>query len=305
MSNAFHVNPEVRAEFQLLSVTADARPFNVVFGISTDVGTVYWSDEWPGSSSAGSSSSLPAYLSQLEVRSRNSLTVLFLVREQAWRNNGFVPEEFGDFWTAAREAIPSWPGFTRLHLTENQRAAVEASRLFAADVAAAFDELVDEGTPSAKARRPTLMIEVRQGVARVFLGRRWLAWAPVAGGVVLAAFFAFLPYDPPLSGVQRLREAVSGLVTGLIGLLLFGLGVICFTAIQILFDRVLAGPAERLLSRGRSIASAVTRAAVVTLGLVVLVGAALWLAGQPLFWIIVGGIVCAVLLLGFLSLVLA
>ncbi|MDH3751326.1 MAG: hypothetical protein OEU90_10380 [Gammaproteobacteria bacterium] len=86
-------------------------------------GTLVWHDEHPGAEDY--SSYLEEMGNDLDDPTDQTIHRLIIARQHIW-HDGSVPKELNTFWTEARQAIPEWPGFRRLSLSNDQYAAVLA-----------------------------------------------------------------------------------------------------------------------------------------------------------------------------------
>ncbi len=72
---------------------------------------------------------------------QHSIIYLIEARSRYW-DDQIVPEHLHDVWDQAQTLIPSWPGFQRLHLSDEQREKIRACMQSAQDF---FDVFASEG----------------------------------------------------------------------------------------------------------------------------------------------------------------
>ena len=121
----FRISPSVAEEYRKLIHKPDARREWSIIPLST----VVWEDEHPGGRCT---------LPRMDEESRISIIQLVGARTALWLN-GQVPSELQQLWEQAMAALPEWPGFRRLSLTDEDRAAV---RLFQAELDAFEQEFL-------------------------------------------------------------------------------------------------------------------------------------------------------------------
>jgi len=119
MTVHFQMSDKVLAAFRRLRYAAES-PVKCWW---MPYGTLVWHDEHPGAEDY--SSYLEEMGNDLDDPTDQTIHRLIIARQHIW-HDGSVPKELNTFWTEARQAIPEWPGFRRLSLSNDQYAAVLA-----------------------------------------------------------------------------------------------------------------------------------------------------------------------------------
>lgn len=105
MSFEFKISDDILIQYQALQFQSNASSSCNYLPLAT----LIWKDEHPNGK-------LPR---KMDEESRTSIYKLIEARRVFWDRNE-VPPELEILWLQAKSIIPNWPGFQRLHLTEDQ-----------------------------------------------------------------------------------------------------------------------------------------------------------------------------------------
>ena len=108
---SFDICEELLEQYRNLRFNSNAK-----YGWSIiPLGSIYWPDEHPADGRP---------IIKCHETCSTSILRLLVARMWYWENGEIAPD-LQTLWDGARELIPDWPGFNRLHLDEDQRRAHE------------------------------------------------------------------------------------------------------------------------------------------------------------------------------------
>jgi hypothetical protein len=133
MEHRFKLCDELLGRLRLLQANDDAE----VRVNTLPLMSIFWSDEWPGGD-------LPHV--RCHKKCGESLYRLVAARAEFWRS-GNIPADSQALWDQAKELIPNWPGFQRMHITKEQRRLIEKCERQVKELVTAMrkSELFDRG----------------------------------------------------------------------------------------------------------------------------------------------------------------
>ncbi len=110
----FKLRPPVLEQYRRLRYKPDAqRQFSMI-----PFGAYVWEDEHPGGK---------CMMPDLDDQSRDSILRLVAARTALWLH-GEIPGDLEQSWEEARKALPNWPGFARLSISEREKDMIGAIR---------------------------------------------------------------------------------------------------------------------------------------------------------------------------------
>lgn len=133
MTHSFKISDELLQTYRSLTFDDSAEPQQCYHPFET----IFWPDEHPDDG--------PIIGNDDE--SNKSIILLVHARTAFWESEQ-VPGELQHFWDEACELIPSWPGFQRMYLTDEEKQAAAACKQradeFYNDMTQALEELAEE-----------------------------------------------------------------------------------------------------------------------------------------------------------------